>query len=62
MRSDLAERVRRRNELARLACGDGDRVWGGWVWTAEPPEGPACVRLCRLEDYEEYRKKEADDD
>lgn len=58
MRSDLRERIRRQNELARLACEDGNQVWGGWVWTAEPPEGPACRRLCRLEEYGEHRERE----
>lgn len=56
MRSDLAERIRHQNELARLACEDGNQVWGGWVWTAEPHGGPACRRLCRLDKYREYKE------
>lgn len=52
MRSDLAERIRVMNELARMAREDGNQVWGGWVWTWEPGSSPrACVKVCPLEEY-----------
>ena len=52
MRSDLAERIRAVNGLARMAREDGNQVWGGWVWTREPDSSPrACVRVCPLEEY-----------
>lgn len=52
MRSDLAERIRRLNDRARMAREDGNQVWGGWVWTREPDSSSrACVRVCPLEEY-----------
>ena len=52
MRSDLAERIGRLNDTARMAREDGNQVWGGWVWTREPDSSPrACVRVCPLEEY-----------